>query len=81
LIQNLVVGDLGEALEELSILLLKMSHILAELGHALRNDDKRPKQVPEYQFKLISFRKMNKLQMKIDKRRSQRKINRRNRYR
>ena len=81
LIFILVVGNLDEAAEVLSILLLKFSHILAESEHALRNDDKRPKQVPEYQFKLISFRKMNKLQMKIDKRRSQRKINRRNRYR
>ena len=81
LIQNLVVTDLGEAVEELSIILLKMSNIAAEFGEALKNDDSRPKQVPEYQYKLISFRKLNKLQMKIDKRISQRKINRRNRYR
>ena len=77
-----MVRNLGEAVEEFSIVLLKMSNILAEYGEAFKNNnDQKPKKIPGYRYNIAWIRKENKLQSKIDKRRSQRKMNRKNRYR
>ena len=59
-----------------------MSNILAEYGEAFKNNnDQKPKKIPGYRYNIAWIRNENKLQSKIDKRRSQRKMNRKSRYR
>lgn len=77
-----MVRNPGQAVEEFSNVLLKMSHILTEFGEALKNNnDPKPKKISEYRYNITWKLKENKLQSKIDKRRSQRKMIRKNRYR
>ena len=77
-----MVRNPGQAVEEFSNVLLKMSHILTEFGEALKNNnDPKPTKISEYRYNITWKLKENKLQSKIDKRRSQRKMIRKNRYR